>query len=129
MNPSLQLDLKKLKTAYKLNPPQFVPLNLFRLQVTNLVTQYTTQLGVEYKQLKFRVMKSRWGSCSEHKVLSFNTKLKLLPAELIQLVVFHECLHLLHLNHGQEFKSALRAQFPDYEQRNYLLKLYGLLKI
>ncbi|QQS22595.1 M48 family metallopeptidase [bacterium] len=129
MNPSLQLDLKKLKAEYKQNPLPYVPLNLFRLRVANLVAQYTTELQTDYKQLKFRTMKSRWGSCSEHKVLSFNTKLKLLPQSLVELVVFHECLHLIYLNHGAEFKLAMAAKFVDYKQRNYLLKLYGLMKI
>lgn len=129
MNPSLQSDLKKLKALHQQHPQAYLPLNLFRLQVSDLVARYTAELTTDYKQLKFRAMRSRWGSCSERKVLSFNTKLKLLPVELIELVVYHECLHLIHLHHGPAFYANLAQKFADYKQRNYLLKLYGLMRL
>lgn len=127
MNQSLALDLKKLKLQLEAEPLPYVSLNIFRLKILNLILEYCSELKVNYSQLRFRPMKSRWGSCSEHGSITINTKLKNLPTELWELVVFHECLHLRYLHHGQEFKQSLRQKFADYSQREKLLKLYALI--
>ena len=52
---------------------------------------------------------SRWGSCSSDGRIRLNWRLILAPPEARRHVVAHEVAHLVHLNHGVEFK-ALEAR-------------------
>ncbi len=119
MNQSLQSDSKKFN----------LPLNLFRLQVYKLIGRYSDELGVAPSQLKLKSMKSRWGSCTQSGVICINTKLKSLPLELTDFVVYHECLHLIHKNHGQNFKMAMLKKFPNKKELEHQLKLFGTIQL
>ncbi len=131
MNQSLQLNLKKpsLIAGDKTDSKIYVPLNIFRLQVLQLVQNYCFEIGVNYKQLKFRSMTSRWGTCSTKGVITINTKLKNLPIEITQFVVYHECLHLIHMNHGVNFQKRILKKFPNKKELENQLKLFGLSEL
>ena len=118
MNPSLVLDLKKPEVVN-------VPLNLFRLQVARLVSEYSAELGAECKQIRLKSLRSRWGSCTRAGVITINLKLKFLPPEFLEYVVFHECLHLRYKNHGPEFRASLQLKFPHWRLLNKQLKVFG----
>lgn len=119
MNQFLQLDSKKFN----------LPLNLFRLHVHKLIGKYSEELGVAPSQLKLKSMKSRWGSCTGAGVICINTKLKTLPILFTDFVVYHECLHLIHRNHGQNFKLAMMKKFPNKKELEHQLKLFGTIQL
>lgn len=76
----------------------------------------------EFPQIKFRKMKSRWGSCNYVKgILNFNTRLIYYPKECIELVVYHEFTHFLHHDHSKAFYCELEKFLPDYRERNKIL--------
>lgn len=52
---------------------------------------------------------TRWGSCSAQRRIRYSWRLILAPPQARRYVVAHEVAHLIHLNHGAEFK-ALEAQ-------------------
>ncbi|HVL78340.1 MAG TPA: SprT family zinc-dependent metalloprotease [Sphingomicrobium sp.] len=52
---------------------------------------------------------TRWGSCSSAGRIRYSWRLVLAPPEARRYVVAHEVAHLVHLNHGPDFK-ALEAQ-------------------
>jgi predicted metal-dependent hydrolase len=52
---------------------------------------------------------SRWGSCSSQGRIRLSWRLILAPPQVRRYVVAHEVAHLVHLNHGREFK-ALEAR-------------------
>jgi predicted metal-dependent hydrolase len=52
---------------------------------------------------------TRWGSCSSRGRIRMNWRLILAPSEVRRYVAAHEVAHLVHLNHGAEFK-ALEAR-------------------
>jgi predicted metal-dependent hydrolase len=56
----------------------------------------------------------RWGSCGKHRTLYFNWRLLQLPVQVIDYVVLHEQVHLLHHNHSQQFWKALDSVLPDW---------------
>ncbi len=70
-------------------------------------------------------VKTRWGSCSAKGHLNFSVKLAMAPAKIIDYVVVHEMCHLLHMNHGSEFWSAVATILPDYQKRRRYLKENG----
>ena len=84
--------------------------------------------NIEYPEIKFRKMKSRWGSCySATGIINFNTRLACVPLSCIELVVAHELAHLVHPNHSSEFYSELRAIMPDYKKRKELLSTHHIM--
>jgi predicted metal-dependent hydrolase len=56
---------------------------------------------------------TRWGSCSSQGRIRYSWRLILAPPEARRYVVAHEVAHLVHLNHGAEFKSLERRLFGD----------------
>lgn len=97
----------------------------FRFMVDHLLRNYSKQLKVKYKVVKFRKMKRRWGSCRSDGIVTFNRCLQFLPERLIRYIVFHELVHLLIPGHNIKFKTILFAKFPDYRTLETELKLYG----
>lgn len=87
---------------------------------------YYAEMGIKYPQIKFRKMKSRWGSCHAAKgILTFNTELRYAPLKCIEYVVWHEFTHFLQQNHSEKFYAELEKVMPDWkEQRKRLKKIY-----
>ncbi|MDA3909329.1 MAG: SprT family zinc-dependent metalloprotease [Sulfurimonas sp.] len=77
-------------------------------------TQYYAQLmNLNYKEIKLKKMRSRWGSCSSQRVITFNTGLIKLTKEQIDYVVVHELAHLVHMNHSKRFHTLVQNYFAD----------------
>ena len=87
---------------------------------------FALQMGVDYKYLKIKEQKSRWGSCSSIGNLNFNWKLVLLPPELLDYVVVHELAHRKVMNHAPLFWFYVEQEIPDYRERREKLKMYGM---
>lgn len=93
------------------------------------VEYFSQIMGLDYTEIKFRKMKSRWGSCSSKKVLTFNTELVKIKKELIDYVIVHELAHLKHMNHSKLFHSLVDKYLPnskDYrrELRNIKIAIF-----
>ena len=68
-----------------------------------------------YKNISFKSMKSRWGSCNSNREITLNIYLLMLPWELIDYVIFHELSHTLHLNHSAAFWEQVSRHIPNYK--------------
>ena len=68
-----------------------------------------------YKDISFKSMKSRWGSCNSNREITLNIYLLMLPWELIDYVIFHELSHTLHLNHSAAFWEQVSGHIPNYK--------------
>lgn len=72
--------------------------------------------GIEYPEIKFKKMISRWGSChSKRKILTFNINLMYARLECIEYVVLHEFTHFLVPNHSSKFYDELKKVCPDWK--------------
>jgi predicted metal-dependent hydrolase len=74
---------------------------------------YAQIMGLNYKEIKLKKMKSRWGSCSSEKVITFNTQLVKLKKEQVDYVVVHELAHLVHMNHSKSFHDLVESYILD----------------
>ena len=85
--------------------------------------------GGEMPEVRYRRMKSRWGSCAPKKrVLTFNTILAYVPARCAEYVVVHEFCHFLFADHSARFYKAVEACLPDWKERRAELRTYeGLM--
>ncbi len=100
----------------KLKASQFIP-----VEVENLASKY----GFEFNRITIRGQKTRWGSCSRRKNLSFNYNLMKLPKRLIEYVIIHELCHLKELNHSERFWNLVKEILPDYKLLRRELKIMG----
>lgn len=98
----------------------------FNTFVSHYIVNYSRQLKVKVKEIKFRKMKRRWGSCRSDGIVTLNRCLKLVPEYLIAYIIFHELLHLIVRGHNLEFKSLIVSEFPNYRRLDKELALYGL---
>jgi len=86
-------------------------------QYINLRIQfYSKQLSLYPKDIKFRKMKRRLGSCSYDNRLTFNTLLAKLNFLEIDYVIVHELSHIKHKNHSKEFWTEVSKIFPNYKE-------------
>ena len=64
--------------------------------------------------LSIRDQKTRWGSCSTTRRLSFNWRLIMAPPAALHYVVVHEAVHLIHHDHSSRFWGKVAEMMPDY---------------
>ena len=77
------------------------------------VEHFTSLMQLSYKEIRLKKMRSRWGSCSSKRDITFNTMLLKLDKELIDYVVVHELAHLVHMNHSKAFHDLVAFYLPD----------------
>ena len=81
-------------------------------------------MNLHYTKLKFRKMKSRWGSCNSRKEITLNKELLRLDKKLIDYVVVHELAHLMYMNHSKEFHTLVDFYLPL--SKNYRKELKNI---
>ena len=86
------------------------------------VEYFSKIMQLDYNEIKFRKMKSRWGSCSSKKILTFNTELIKTKKELIDYVIVHELAHLKHMNHSKKFHLLVENYLPNSKEHRKELK-------
>lgn len=86
-------------------------------KIMTIAKKYLDKLE-EAPHIKFRDMKTRWGSCnSEKKRIIFNWRLIEKSPYGIEYVVVHELVHLKYNNHSKSFFKYLSVKLPDWEKR------------
>lgn len=95
--------------------------------LTPRLKYFSNLMGLNYTEIKFRKMKSRWGSCSSKKTITLNTELMKVKKELIDYVLVHELAHLKHMNHSKEFHSLVENYLSDSKVLRKELKNINLI--
>jgi len=89
---------------------------LRRIALTTMsaeVQQFANAAGVKAAGVSIGDPASRWGSCSSARRIRLSWRLILAPPNVRRFVVAHEVAHLVHLNHGPEFKALEARLFGD----------------
>ncbi|WP_438495653.1 M48 family metallopeptidase [Paenibacillus sp. IHBB 3054] len=113
-------DAEKLKLELK----KFYFARLKKI-VAERITVYQNQLRVKPKTIEIVESRTKWGSCSADKKLTFNYRLAMAPVEVIDYVIIHELCHLLHMNHDRSFWRRLGSVMPDYKEKEEFLARFG----
>ena len=89
------------------------------------VEPWRATLGLAPAGVLIRSQEKRWASCDAGQTLRFNWRIIQAPVSLIDYVVAHELVHLLHRHHTPDFWAALGLVLPDYEERREGLRQIG----
>jgi len=91
-------------------------------QRLDLISQKT---GLNYRDLRIKELKRRWGSCDTRGNITINLYLIQLPWNLIDYVLLHELVHTIHMSHDIQFWNkmdslsigvkALRREMKKYK--------------
>ena len=90
--------------------------------INERVDKLSSQMGACYKRIVIRGQKTRWGSCSHKKNLSFNWKLVMAPETVIDYVIIHELSHLKEMNHSRRFWELVAQYCPGWQEHKKWLK-------
>ncbi|ASA26627.1 M48 family metallopeptidase [Paenibacillus donghaensis] len=96
-----------------------------RKVVGQRIIPYQQQLRVKPRSIEIVESRTKWGSCSSDKKLTFNYRLAMAPLEVIDYVIVHELCHLLHMNHDRSFWRRLGSVMPDYKAKEAFLARNG----
>jgi predicted metal-dependent hydrolase len=84
--------------------------------------QLARKYGFNFSKIIIKGQKTRWGSCSIRKNLSFNYKLMQYRQDVIDYVIIHELCHLREMNHSKRFWALVSGICPDYKSLKKELK-------
>jgi len=96
-----------------------------RVEIEEATARHAARLGLSFERLAVRDQRTRWGSCSARRTLSFNWRLVLAPAEVLEYVVVHELFHLCEANHSPRFWALLDADRPGWRAEAHWLRDHG----
>ena len=90
------------------------------------VAEFAQAAGASARKVSIGDAGSRWGSCSSQGRIRLSWRLILAPPAVRRYVVAHEVAHLVHLNHGRDFK-ALEARLlgPGVAEAKAMLRRVG----
>ncbi len=103
-NPNLSSITKCYDKFYK---------DLALIYLTDRLEYFSNIMNLEYAQVKYKKMKSRWGSCNSLGSITLNTQLLKLKKEHIDYVIVHELAHLRFMNHSKNFHDLVRVYLPN----------------
>lgn len=95
------------------------------LYLPGRLAEVCRQARIERPSLIVREQRRRWGSCDARGTLRINWRIVQAPIALIEYVLAHELVHLVHHEHGPKFWAALGQIMPDYEERRRRLRVLG----
>ena len=98
-----------------------------RVEVTARLDAVCARVGSSYSGLTIRSQRTRWASCSSRDAMSFNWKLLLAPAAVLDYVVEHEVCHLEVRDHSARFWGLLESRMPGWRTQSDWLRRYGPL--
>jgi predicted metal-dependent hydrolase len=96
-----------------------------RAEVAPRLDAACARAGTSYTRLQIRGQRTRWASCSSSGAMSFNWRLLLAPAEILDYVVEHEVAHLELLDHSPRFWRLLASRCPDWREHEAWLRRHG----
>ncbi len=95
--------------------------------IDDCIEKASVLLQKKPRQVSYRQMKRRWGSCSISGDLVFNKRLAFVPDYLVWYIVFHEMCHLLVHAHNKQFNNLMRTQFSDVRALRQALHTYAFV--
>jgi hypothetical protein len=92
------------------------------LTLPSRVAFYARKMDLHPNEIRFKRLRSRWGSCDTKGTVTFNTLMMQLTYEQIDYIIVHELAHLRHMNHSARFHGLVREFLPNEKKLRSELK-------
>lgn len=123
INSKIAMQMSRLESTKSLTEDDIKVLKKDAGKYLSEKTEYFAKvMGLEYGKITITSAKTRFGSCSSKKNISYSYRLMLYPEEAREYVVVHELAHTRLMNHSKEFYKIIEGVLPDYKRRKALLK-------
>lgn len=83
------------------------------LTLPSRVAFYARKMDLHPSEIRFKRLRSRWGSCDSNGVVTLNTMMMQLSYEQMDYIIVHELAHLRHMNHSKQFHDLVKQYLPD----------------
>jgi len=117
LQPEHEAHLRALLTAWMRNQAKWI----IRAEVHDLAIAN----DLAYNRVYVKDQKTKWGSCSSKRNLSFSWRLVMAPPSVLTYLVAHELAHLKEFRHTEAFWRTVGEIYPAYEQEERWLEEYG----
>lgn len=99
--------------------------NLAHEKISHYSHEYAQILGVTFKKIAVKEMKTRFGSCSSVGNLNYCWRLIFAPEPVLAYLCAHEVSHLKEMNHSKKFWANVELLCPNYKRFQKWLKQNG----
>ena len=90
--------------------------------IRQLLPVWEERMGLRAACVRFRNMRSRWGSCqSQKREIHLSTLLAEVPPACVEYVLVHELCHFRHPDHSVAFHAEMTRYMPDWKARRETL--------
>ena len=96
-----------------------------KADLSEAVARHAAALEVAPARISVKDTRSRWGSCSHQRNLSFSWRLVLAEPFVLDYVAAHEVAHILEMNHSRAFWATVERTYPDWRRARDWLKVHG----
>lgn len=125
---AVNFDEETIDSDYNLNNKK-IQAEWYKIMATDYFTKrvnkFANEHNFDFKKIIILCQKTRWGSCSLNKNLSFNWKLMKAPNYVIDYIIIHELVHTKYLNHSKSYWKYLANIYPEYRNAEEWIKNYG----
>ena len=94
--------------------------------INDRIAYFQAFIAPKPNQIKLLDLKTRWSSCTPLGNLNFNWKCVMAPSEVIDYLIVHELVHLIHHNHSRAFWDEVSAIIPNYANHIEWLRKNGV---
>ncbi len=94
-------------------------------KIKERVDFYGSKHKYRYNRIFIRNQRTKWGSCSSKRNLSFNWRIILCPLFVLDYLVCHELVHTSIMKHNKLFWAELKAIYPETERAQIWLNKYS----
>ena len=95
--------------------------------LSQAVARHAAAAKVTPAGIQIRDTRSRWGSCSTTRRLSFSFRIVMAPPMVLDYLAAHEVAHLAEMNHGPAFWALCRRLCPQMDAGRDWLRVHGAL--
>jgi predicted metal-dependent hydrolase len=102
----------------------------YKEKATQKIKERLALIGERFQQkptaIKVLELQNRWASWTPKNGLNFHWKCAMAPVGVLDYIITHEMVHLLHPNHSTEFWNELDKKMPEYRKHEQWLKVNGV---
>lgn len=83
------------------------------LTLPSRIRHYAQKMNLSPKEIRYKNLRRRWGSCDSNGVLTFNVMMMQLSYRHVDYIIVHELAHMRHMNHSKAFHDFVRTILED----------------